>query len=477
MSTEPTKPGREGAREGSLEAPTRHPLRWQEEDFYDPAAIDAELTRVFDICHGCRRCFNLCNAFPTLFDLVDESKTGELDAVDKRDFNKVVDHCYLCDMCYMTKCPYVPPHPWNVDFPHLMLRAKAAQHRSGARRLREKVLSSTDTVGRIAGIPVVAEVVNAVNHSALGRKLLERTLGVHPEAPIPRYHSRTLRKQLSRAGTPTVAASSPAAARPADLRPADASATPVATDPATAAHPKVALFATCYVDRNEPDIGLDLVKVFRHNGIEVALAARENCCGMPKLELGDLQAVARLKAGNVPPLLAMIERGYDIVAPIPSCVLMFKQELPLMFPDDADLARIRRHIFDPFEYLALRHKAGLLRTDFKTSLGKISYHVACHLRVQNLGLKTRDILQLVPDTKVEPIERCSGHDGTYGVKSEFREVSMKIGRPVMQRVDASGAAYYASDCPMAARQIESGLPGGAKPPTHPLTLLRIAYGL
>jgi Fe-S oxidoreductase len=183
------------------------------------------------------------------------------------------------------------------------------------------------------------------------------------------------------------------------------------------------LFATCYVNRNEPDIGMDLAAIFAHNGIEVALAERENCCGMPKLELGDLQAVADLKARNVPPLIAMIERGYDIVAPVPSCVLMFKQELPLMFPDDPEIARIKQHMFDPFEYLAHRHKSGLLRTDFKRSLGKIAYHVACHLRVQNIGLKTRDILQLVPGTTVQPIERCSGHDGTYGVKREFRETS------------------------------------------------------
>ena len=451
MSDGAIKPGREG----SLEAPTRHALGWQEPQFYDPQALEKELERVFEICHGCRRCFNLCNSFPTLFDLIDESKTGELDGVDKQSFSKVVDHCYLCDMCYMTKCPYVPPHPWNVDFPHLMLRAKAVKNRGGHVRFRDRVLSSTDTVGRIAGIPVVAEVVNAVNGSALGRKLLDAALGVHPDAPIPRFRSDTLRKQLGKS-------------RAARAAPAAETAGPT--------RGKVALFATCYVNRNEPEIGLDLAAIFEHNGIEVALAERENCCGMPKFELGDLQAVAELKAKNVPNLVAMIDRGYDIVAPIPSCVLMFKQELPLMFPDDADIAKVKRSIFDPFEYLAHRHKAGLLRTDFKRPLGRISYHVACHLRVQNIGLKTRDVLQLVPGTTVEPIERCSGHDGTYGVKREFRDTSMKIAKPVIQRVEAAGADFYASDCPMAGHQIESGLPGG-RPPTHPLTLLKMAYGL
>ena len=440
-------------REGSLEAPTRHALGWQDPKFYDVSALEKELERVFDICHGCRRCFNLCNSFPTLFDLIDESKTGEIDGVDKRDFAKVVDHCYLCDMCYMTKCPYVPPHPWNVDFPHLMLRAKAVKNRGGGTRWRDKVLSSTDTVGNIAGIPVVSEIVNAVNASSLGRKMLDAALRVHPQAPIPKYHSKSLRSRLKK----TLVSAA-------------------ATQPAGVAPGKVAIFATCYINRNEPDIGLDLAAVFEHNGIELALAEAENCCGMPKLELGDLDAVAALKEKNGPHLIAMIERGYDIVAPIPSCVLMFKQELPLMFPDDVDIARIKEHMFDPFEFLALRHKAGLLRTDFVRPLGKISYHVACHLRVQNIGLKTRDILQLIPGTTVEPIERCSGHNGTYGVKREFRDTSMKIGKPVIQRVEASGADFYASDCPMAGHQIESGLPDG-RAPTHPLTLLRMAYGL
>jgi Fe-S oxidoreductase len=475
----PDGPNKSG-REGSLEAPTRHALGWREPQFYDPESLNKELERVFDICHGCRRCFNLCNSFPTLFDLIDESKTGELDGVDKKSFAQVVDHCYLCDMCYMTKCPYVPPHPWNVDFPHLMLRAKAVKNRGGEVRLRDRVLSATDTVGNIAGIPVVAEVVNAVNHSALGRKMLDAVLGVHPEAPIPDYSSKTLRSRLrKRRGAPQPGAPRPGAHEPGAPQPGapeSGAHAPPAPQPAGATLGKVALFATCYVNRNEPHIGLDLAAVFEHNGIEIATLDRENCCGMPKLELGDLDAVAELKARNVPHLIAMIERGYDIVAPIPSCVLMFKQELPLMFPDDADIARIKQRMFDPFEYLALRHKAGLLRTDFTRSLGKIAYHVACHLRVQNIGLKTRDILQLVPETTVEPIERCSGHNGTYGVKREFRDTSMKIGKPVIQRVEASGAQFYASDCPMAGHQIESGL-AHPSPPTHPLTLLRMAYGL
>jgi len=450
-------PTPEGQREGSLEAPTRHPLDWRSPSFYDAAALTAELSRVFDICHGCRRCFSLCNAFPTLFDAIDATPSGELDSVDRKVYWQVVDNCYLCDMCFMTKCPYVPPHPWNVDFPHLMLRAKAARVRDEGLPLRDRVLAATDRVGMLAGIPVVAEAVNAVNRTRAGRVLLEKLAGVHRDAPVPAFHSRSARQALASRGYAVAGAA------------ANVQATPETRG-------QVALFATCYGNRNEPELASDLVAVFEHNGIPVRLVPKERCCGMPVLELGNLAEVARLKELNIPQLQAVIDAGYDIVAPIPSCVLMFKQELPLLFPEDAAVQAVRARIFDPFEYLMLRHRAGLLRTDFKSALGKVSYHVPCHLRVQNIGLKTRDVLKLVPGTTLEVIERCSGHNGTYAVKKEFRAASVKIGRPVMQKVEDAQPDYYASDCPMAGRQIESEL-ATARPPTHPLTLLRIAYGL
>jgi Fe-S oxidoreductase len=449
-----------GAREGSLEAPTRLPLKWRDPEFYDHAGLEKELERVFDICHGCRRCFSLCNAFPTLFDAVDETTDGEVAGVEKKVYWEVVDHCYLCDMCFMTKCPYVPPHPWNVDFPHLMLRAKAVRARDGALKVSERVLAATDTVGRIAGIPVVVELVNAVNASAVGRALLEKTLGVDRTAPIPKYHARSARSRLSELGTTRT--HGPSAAGQAR--------------PTTDTTGRVALFTTCYGNRNAPTLDEDLVAVFEHNGIEVRLLPSERCCGMPRLELGDLEGVARLKQHNIPVLAEAVAAGFDLVAPIPSCVLMFKQELPLMYPDEAAVRAVAEHMFDPFEYLMLRHAQGLLRTDFTRALGKVSYHVPCHLRVQNLGLKTREALQLVPGTQVEPIERCSGHNGTYGVKQRFRAASVKIGRPVMQRVESAHADHYSSDCPMAGRQIESGLEE-PREPEHPLTLLRMAYGL
>ncbi len=443
----------EGTREGSLEAPTRHALDWTSASFYDEENLFKELERVYDICHGCRRCFNLCHSFPTLFDAIDESDTMELDGVPREVYWDVVDHCYLCDMCYMTKCPYVPPHEWNVDFPHLMLRAKAVRFKKGKVRTRDRILTSTDTIGKLAGIPVVVNLVNATNKTGTGRKVLDKVLGVHPDAILPEYHSRTLRKRIGKG--------------------ADTAAPGVAAGPTTG---RVALFATCYGNYNEPDIGEDLVAIFQHNDIPVTLARKEQCCGMPKLELGDLDAVKAARDVNIPELLKLVDEGWDIVAPIPSCVLMYKQELPLMFPDDADVARVRDAIFDPFEYLMLRHKHGLLKTDFKASLGKIAYHVACHLRVQNIGMKTRDVLQLIPDTSIVPIERCSGHDGTYAVKRECHDISMKICRPVINSVKKAEVAHYSSDCPMAGHQIENGLDSG-KAPEHPLKLLRMAYGI
>ncbi|MCC2617735.1 Fe-S oxidoreductase [Aestuariibacter halophilus] len=439
-------------REGSLEAPTRHPINWQDEAFWDPQALEQELERVFDICHGCRRCVSLCDAFPTLFDLVDESDTMEVDGVDKQDYHKVVEQCYLCDMCYMSKCPYVPPHEWQVDFPHLMLRAKAQHFRANGASRRDTLLTSTDKLGKLASIPVVDVTVNALNRSPAFRGVLESQLGVHKDAPVPEYHHRTLRKRVAPM-----------------LKTLPAESVGRTTG-------KVALFATCYGNYNSPHLGEDLVKVFQHNGIGVVLVDKEQCCGMPKLELGDLDAVHRARANNIPALYEKVQQGYDLIAPVPSCVLMFKQELPLMYPDDEKVQAVKAAFFDPFEYLFLRHKEGKLNTDFKTGLGDISYHVACHLRVQNIGLKTRDVLALIPDTRVDAQERCSGHDGTYAVKVESHDKAVKIARPVVRKIDQAKADHLASDCPMASAHL-AALAEGEIQPTHPLTLLAMAYGL
>ena len=442
-------------REGNLEAPTRHPIAWKSAEFYDAEACVAELERIFDICHGCRRCVSLCNAFPTLFDLVDAGESGEVESVDKKDFAKVVDQCYLCDLCYMTKCPYVPPHAWNLDFPHTMLRAKAIKFKSGDVKLRDRLLSATDAVGKLASIPVVASVVNAANKQPVARAAMEAVLGVKKERWLPDYDSARFRN--------TAAASRPYPVRDGALTPG-----------------KVAIYATCYVNYNEPGIGHDLIAILDHNEIPHVLVAKEVCCGMPKLELGDLESVARNKEINIPVLAKLAREGYAILTAVPSCTLMFKAELPLLFPDDADVRAVAAAMFDPCEYLVLRGRDGLLKTDFKKPLGRVSYHVPCHTRVQNMGKKTEEMLKMT-GAEVNTVERCSGHDGTWGVKREYYAQSMKIGKPVFKAMAATQPDYVSSDCAIAARHILQGMSeagnAGTAQKQHPLTLIRMAYGL
>ena len=449
MSTTP-------AQEGNLQAPTRHPIEWRSPDYGDRGALENELGRIFDICHGCRRCVSLCNAFPTLFDLIDEGKTGEVDGVDKHDYWKVVDQCYLCDICYMVKCPYVPPHPWNVDFPHLMLRGKSYQFKNGEAKLRDRVLTSTDRLGKLSTIPVVVEMVNAANRSPTARKLMDKSLGVHPDRWLPPYAKRRFDRIAPGSGNWLVR---------------DGERTPG----------KVAIFSTCYIKYNEPGIGLDLLLILEHNEIPYVLVENDVCCGMPKLELGDFASVEKLKDHNVDVMRDLASEGYAILTGVPSCTLMFKSELPLIFPEDADVKAIAERMFDPFEYLALRDRDGLLKKDFKLPLGKISYHIPCHSRVQNIGHKTREVLEWVPGTSVTTVERCTGHDGTWGVKTEHYASSMKIGKPVFKQMAAAAPNWISSDCPIAGRAIEQGMTEASTAEgvrkEHPLTLVRMAYGL
>jgi glycerol-3-phosphate dehydrogenase subunit C len=445
-------------REGNLEAPTRHPLDWKNPDFWNEQSALKEMERVFDICHGCRRCVSLCQSFPTLFDLVDETDDGEVHGVRKEAYWKVVDQCYLCDLCYMTKCPYTPPHEWNLDFPHLMLRAKAIKFKKGEVGAGEKFLASTDVHGSFAGIPIVVQAVNAVNRTKTARKVMDSTLGVHPDAWMPELASQRFRWSAKKSPSTVVT---------------NGQRTPG----------KVAIFSTCYVNYNEPGIGHDLLKVLAHNDIPYVIVDKESCCGMPKLELGDLDAVARHKEANMPVLARYAREGYAIVSAVPSCTLMFKQELPLMFPDCADTQAVKKAMFDPFEYLVARNKDGLLKTDFKNALGKVSYHIPCHGRVQNIGKKTEEMFKLIGQTvevKVNTVERCSGHAGTYGVKTPYHPVAMKIGKPVFKAMAKDEPDYISSDCALAGHHIAQGMQLAGTPAKalqHPLSLVRMAYGL
>lgn len=438
----------ETQREGSLEAPSRKPIEWKSPEFYEEDLLHQEMERIFDICHGCRRCVSLCNSFPTLFDLIDESESLEVDGVDRSDYQKVADQCYLCDLCFMTKCPYVPPHPWGVDFPHLMLRAKALKHKNRENGLRDRLITANETLGRLAAIPLVEDAIRLATQNPGARKLLDKGLGIHPEAPLPAYHRQTLRKRVKTRSD----------------------------ESENKAQARVALFVSCYGNYNEPQLVEDLIAVFEHNQIQISLTSTERCCGMPKLEIGDLDSVEKAKNLNIPELKRLVDQGFDIIAPLPSCVLMFKQEIPLLFADDAEVQAVKGRIFDPFDYLMRKHKQGRLDTRFKNPLGKIAYHVPCHQRVQNIGPKTRDLLSLVPGTEISPIERCSGHDGSYGLKSESHDFSKKICRPVVSKMEQIQADHLISDCPLASRHIEhcANKPGLGK---SPFSLLRHAYGI
>jgi Fe-S oxidoreductase len=446
-------------REGNLQAPTRHPIDWKNPEYYDEAKTFKELERIFDICHGCRRCVSLCGSFPTLFDLVDEGKTGEVDGVDKQDYWKVVDQCYLCDLCYMTKCPYVPPHEWNLDFPHTMLRAKAIKYRKGEVKASERFLASTDTHGSFAGIPVVVQVANALNHNDAARGAMEKVLGVDRKAWLPDLATRKFRS-----GAP----------KSKDHPVRDGAKSPG----------KVAIYSTCYINYNEPGIGHDLLKVLDHNAVPYVLVEKEKCCGMPKLELGDLEGVDALRKVNIPVLARYAREGYAILSAVPSCTLMYKQELPLMYPDDADVQAVKEAMWDPFEYLSQRRRDGLLQTDFKQGLGKVAYHTPCHGRVQNIGKRTEEVFKLIPGTQVATHERCSGHAGTYGVKKGFHDTAMKIGKPLFRKMadhPAGGAPdYISSDCPLGGHHIQQGFEVnrlGTPKLEHPLSLVRKAYGI
>ncbi|CAN5448630.1 ferredoxin [soil metagenome] len=445
--------------EGNLEAPTRHPIDWKNPEYYNEDKALNEMERIFDICHGCRRCVSLCGSFPTLFDLVDATESGEVEGVDKKDYWKVVDQCYLCDLCYMTKCPYVPPHPWNVDFPHTMLQAKAIKFKQGGVTGGEKFLSSTDVHGQFAGIPIVTQVVNAVNKTKPARAVMESLIGVDKDAWLPDLATKKFRH-----GTP----------KSKDFAIKDGVKTPG----------KVAIYATCYVNYNEPGIGLDLLKLLDHNEVPYVLVDKESCCGMPKLELGDLDSVNTHKEANIPVLARYAKEGYAILSAVPSCTLMFKQELPLMYPQDADVQLVKEHMWDPFEYMMARKRDGLLKLDFSQPLGKISYQIPCHGRVQNIGKKTEEMLKMVPGTSVQTHERCSGHAGTFGVKKLYHQQALKIGKPLFkamaQHKDGGLPDVISSDCPLGGHHIAQGFEVnqlGAVPLKHPLTLVREAYGL
>jgi glycerol-3-phosphate dehydrogenase subunit C len=456
-------------REGSLQAPTRHPVDWQNPDFYDEQKLDAEIRRVFDICHTCRRCFNLCDSFPRLFDLIDAAPSGELDDVKSADFKPVVDACTLCDMCFMTKCPYVPPHSFDVDFPHLLLRYRAVEAKKNGVPLADRELTRTDRNGELAKLAApLANWATATDNAPM-RRALERVAGVHHEAALPRFAGRTL---VARAKdqAPELNAAAPACGKR-----------------------KAVLYATCSMNYNDPDLGVLARAVLAKLGVatEVVYPA---CCGMPQLEQGDVAQVAANARKVAADLQGFIAQGYDVVALVPSCALMLKLEWPLLVPKDdpawESVKTLSGATYDLTEYIvdiAARHG---LAPGLQPAPGAVALHVACHARAQNMGAKAAEMLKLMPQPDVTVIERCSGHGGSWGVKKDFFEVALKVGKPVARKAlevmqaaqEKQKPAFVASECPLAAVHIAQGVErlgaaGGPPQSWHPVEIFAMGYGI
>jgi glycerol-3-phosphate dehydrogenase subunit C len=452
--SDPIPPVADAAREGSLDAPFRHPIEWRDEAYYDLAAVEAEMERVFDICHTCRRCFNLCDSFPRLFDMIDESPTGELDSVPKEKFAEVAEACTLCDMCFLTKCPYVPPHPFNVDFPHLILRYRAAARKAKGGEFVREQLAKTDRNGKLAKpVAGLANWATARSNTPL-RAFLEAVAGIDAEAELPLYHSRTASDRLKHPPVPDP--TGPALGR------------------------KVAVYATCFSEYNAPATAEAALAVLARQGVETKLVYPE-CCGMPQLESGDLADVAGRAERVAAAFIPLIEDGWEVVALTASCGLMLKFEWPLLLPESAAVKRLAGATRDISEYVVGLSKTVGLAEGLSPIAGGVTVHHACHARAQNMGAKSAELLRLIPDTRVELVERCSGHGGTFGVMKETRPIAVKVGKPAARQVAAKQTEDLCSDCPLACKHLGqllvAEMPDGAKPPiqAHPIEIFARAY--
>lgn len=419
-------------KEGSLQAPIRHIIDWESDAFYDETELDKELRRVFDICHGCRRCFNLCDSFPTLFDLIDETSSGELDEVKSDDFPKVVDECTLCDLCFINKCPYVPPHEFDVDFPHLMLRHRAVQAKKHGLGFVEKQISKTDQVGAVASkiAPVVNWVTSTSNKPI--RKAIELVAGIDAKVNLPTYSNKTLCQQV-KINSCAVNADGPAYGE------------------------KVALFATCFGNYNNPAIGQAARQVLAHQGIN-AEVVYPGCCGMPLFEKGDLRAVAEQAEKISTAFAPYLEENIPIISIIPSCSLMLKSEWALLLPKNELVQRLSKQVMDISEYIMHLHKKYSLTKGLQPLENKaVTLHLACHSRAQNIGAKAAEMLRLIPDLTVQILERCSGHGGTWGLMKEHFQTALKVGKPTAKQALSADNPLILSECPLAAKHILQGM--------------------
>jgi Fe-S oxidoreductase len=424
--------------------------------YLDPDAVRAEVDRVFDLCHGCRLCFNLCPSFPSMFSFID-ANDGDVSKLTDAERDQVVDECYQCKLCYV-KCPYVPPHEWELDFPRLMSRVHAARQAHGVAlkdRVTDQFLGRTDALGAVS--VAAAPVVNWVTGTpgSLPRRVMERTIGIAAERLLPPYARQRFTTWFRRRSGTQAAAPNRSGA--------------------------VSVFPTCFVEYMEPDIGKAIVEVYEHNGVECSLPEGTKCCGAPWLHSGNLNEFGQAARRNVAALASEVRAGRDVIVAQPTCAYVLKRDYPVYAPGpDAEL--VAEHTFDPAEYLVRRHREaedtfelrdGFPGRDSGAVPDTVTYHVACHLQAQNMGLRSRDLLKLA-GVKCTLVQRCSGIDGTWGYRAENYELARQVAAPLGRDIEAAGNKIVCGDCHLANGSIrqETG-----KSPLHSMQLMARAYGV
>ena len=442
------------SKEGSTEAPIRHPIDFENPDFLDPKKIDKEMRRVFDICHGCRRCFNLCDSFPKLFEMIDSSQNEDVESLSSDQFTPVVEACTLCDMCFMTKCPYVPPHEFNLDFPHLMLRYRTALHQQKKLPAVPAQLAQTDRNGKI-GVKF-SWFINWISNikNKFFRKILELFSGIDKRVRLPRYNSETFTNYFKK-NKDLINFEAPSKNR------------------------KVVIYTTCFVNFNKKNTGVAALKVLKKNGVEVK-EAYPGCCGMPFLEQGDLHKVVEQAKKVSNDLLEWVNKGYQVITLTASCGLMLKFEWSLLLPKNENIKKLSQHVSDIDEYIVdIAENEGLAKGLHEID-GGVTVHNACHARAQNMGIKARDMLKLIPNIKLDVVERCAGHGGTFGVMKTTHDLALKVGRPTARQIKNKNNKYMASDCPLAGKhlkQLEQDTNITNDEALHPIEILAKAYKL
>ena len=421
-------------------------------NYLNEADLREELTRVYDLCHGCRLCFKYCTSFPTLFSYVDAHDDQDAGRLTPAQQDQVVDECFQCKLCYIN-CPYIPGlHEWELDFPRLMLRADATRQANGQVPLRKRMTTTmmghTDALGKAATtFSPIANAIMGAEPGSLVRKVVEKTSGVSSQRLLPPFAKTRFSTWFKKHVSPVM----------------------------TKKQGKVALFPTCLVEYQEPGIGKDLINVYEKNNVECSLAEGASCCGAPYLHSGDVEQFKKVGAKNVEALAAAVRAGNDIVVPQPTCGYILKKDY-VDYIGGADAELVAANTYDAAEYLMGLHKGEgtELNTDFVGEVPeKITYHAPCHLRAQNIGMKSRDLLKLT-GSKIKLIQTCSGIDGMWGLRAENADMSIPIARKLADEIEAAEGDEIAGDCHLANTAITEQT---GKSPSHPLQLLARAYGI